>query len=295
MTEPRSYYGRPVLKEPEWTWEVPWYLFTGGLAGASAGLAFGARLTGRPALASVARLVGAAGATVSPVLLVMDLGRPSRFVNMLRVFKPTSAMSMGSWLLSAFVPAAVGSGLLGAAGVAPRLQRLAETTAAVLGLPMCTYTAVLVSDSSIPVWRDARHELPFVFAGSAAASAGALAALLAPAAEAAPARRLAVAGAVGELVAAEVMKHRLGEGAEPYRQGEAARWHTAATAGTAAGAALVALAGDRRRRSGGLGGVLVVAGGICQRWAVFRAGFASAADPKYVVGPQRRRRDAMSG
>jgi formate-dependent nitrite reductase membrane component NrfD len=152
-------------------------------------LAFGARLTGRPGLASIARLVGAAGAAVSPALLVMDLGRPSRFVNMLRVFKPTSAMSMGSWLLAAFAPAAVGSGVLGAAGVLPRLQHLAEGVAAGLGLPMCTYTAVLVSDSSIPVWHGARHALPFVFAGSAAASAGAMAALLAPATEVAPARR----------------------------------------------------------------------------------------------------------
>lgn len=321
MTEVRSYYGRPVLKEPEWTWEVPWYLFAGGLAGASAGLAFGARLTGRPGLASVARLTGAAGATVSPVLLVMDLGRPSRFVNMLRVFKPTSAMSMGSWLLSAFVPAAVGSGILGITGRLPRVQRLAEGAAAGLGLPMCTYTAVLVADSSIPMWHAARHELPFVFAGSAAASAGAVASLLAPAAEAAPARRLAVAGAAGELMAAEVMKHRLGELAEPYRQGDAGRWSRAATAATAAGAALLALSGSRpgrllppRHRSdpssgcdhhrpggqnrlgaGVLGAGLVVAGGVCQRWAVFRAGFASARDPKYVVGPQRRRRDEQGG
>ena len=317
--EPRTYYGQPVLKQPEWTWEVPWYLFSGGLAGASAGLASGARLTGRPGLAATARTVAAAAAAVSPVLLVMDLGRPQRFVNMLRVFKPTSAMSMGSWLLSAFVPAAVGSGVLGALGHLPHLQRLAEGGAAGLGLPMCTYTAVLLADSSIPVWHEAGHELPFVFAGSAAASAGALASLVAPADEATPARRLAVAGAVGELVAAEFMKHRLGELAEPYRQGDAGRWSRRATACTAAGAALLAWTGRQPRpqhrpspasvpSSGGqntrwwaqnevgdvLGAVLVLAGGISQRWAVFRAGFVSAADPRYTVGPQRARRDART-
>ncbi|HEV2809974.1 MAG TPA: hypothetical protein VGV93_06215, partial [Acidimicrobiales bacterium] len=181
-----------------------------------------------------------------------------------------------------------------------------------LGLPMCTYTAVLVADSSIPVWHEGRHELPFLFAGSAAASAGAMAALLAPASEALPARRLTVAGAAGELVAAEVMKHRLGELAQPYRHGDAGRWSRAATACTATGAALVALAGRSAlhhhrsgpfrgcdsHRSGGqnalgvLGAALVLAGGFCQRWAVFRAGFASARDPRYVVGPQRRRRDS---
>jgi formate-dependent nitrite reductase membrane component NrfD len=309
----RSYYGQAVLKEPEWTWEVPWYLFSGGLAGASAGLAFGTRLSGRPGLAATSRLVTAAGAAVSPVLLVMDLGRPRRFYNMLRVFKPTSAMSMGSWLLSAFVPAAVGSAALGALGVAPRLQRLAEGTAAVLGLPMCTYTAVLLADSSVPVWHEARHELPFVFASSAAASAGAVTALLVPFAESGPARRLAVAGALGELAAVEVMKRRLGGLARPYEEPDAGRWARAATASTAVGAALVALGGGRQRPAprpsgprretksprswgqnvgGRVGAALVVVGGICQRWAVFRAGFASAADPSYVVGPQRERRDA---
>ncbi len=289
---PRSYYGRPVLKEPEWTWEVPWYLFTGGLAGASAGLAFGARVTGRRGLADSARLVGAAGAVVSPVLLVMDLGRPRRFYNMLRVCKPTSAMSMGSWLLTAFLPAAVGSGVLGALGRLPRLQRLAEGAAAGLGLPMCTYTAVLLADSSVPVWHEARHELPFVFAGSAAASAGAMATLLTPVAEATSARRLAVAGATGELVAAEVMKHRLGALADPYhRSCDVRRWSRAATACSAAGVALLAV-GDPHRPTDAVGAALVVAGGICQRWAVFRAGFASARDPRYTVGPQRERRDA---
>lgn len=287
--EERSYYGQPVLKTPEWTWEVPWYLSTGGLAGASAGLALGARLTGRPVLARVARLVGAAGAGASPALLVMDLGRPRRFLNMLRVFKPTSAMSMGSWLLSAFVPAAVASAVLAAAGRLPVLQRVAEAVAAALGLPMCTYTAVLVADSSVPVWHEARHELPFVFAGSAAASAGAVAALLVPPAEAGPARRLAVAGATGELVAAEVMRHRLGELAEPYRSGDGGHWSRAASACTGTGAVLLSLAGTR------VGAALVVVGGICQRWAVYRAGFASARDPRYVVGPQRRRRDARAG
>ncbi len=310
MTEVRSYYGQPVLKQPEWTWEVPWYLFTGGLAGASAGLAFGARVTGRPGLAATARLIGAAAAAASPVLLVMDLGRPQRFLNMLRVFKPTSAMSMGSWLLSAFVPATLGSAVLHLLGIFPRLQRLAEVAAAGLGLPMCTYTAVLVADSSVPAWHEARHELPFVFAGSAAASAGALASLLAPATETAPARRLALAGAAGELVAAEVMKHRLDDLAEPYHQGDAGRWSRAATACAVAGAALLAAActplrrrapgsdpasgvhGNRSRVQNGVGAALIVAGGICQRWAVFRAGFASAADPRYTVGPQRERRDA---
>src|ERR687884_2170656 len=100
--EVRSYYGRPVIKEPTWEWEIPWYFFAGGLAGASSGLAAVARLAGNDKLARRALLAALGGATVSPVLLVADLGRPDRFYNMLRVFKPTSPMSMGTWILTAF-------------------------------------------------------------------------------------------------------------------------------------------------------------------------------------------------
>ena len=96
-----SYYGRPILKEPVWKPEVGWYLFTGGLAGASASLSLAARLTGNRSLARTSSLVAAAAVNVSPLLLVKDLGRPERFLNMLRVFKLTSPMSVGSWLLAA--------------------------------------------------------------------------------------------------------------------------------------------------------------------------------------------------
>src|SRR5919202_4139025 len=100
----RSYYGRPVIKEPVWEWEIPWYFFAGGLAGASAGLSLVARLAGNERLARRALLAALGGATVSPVLLISDLGKPDRFYNMLRVFKPTSPMSMGTWILTSFGP-----------------------------------------------------------------------------------------------------------------------------------------------------------------------------------------------
>ena len=289
----RSYYGRPVVKEPEWTWEVPWYLFAGGLAGASSGLAFGARLAGCPGLADRARSVAAAAAAASPVLLIADLGRPRRFYNMLRVFKPTSAMNMGSWLLSAYAPLAVGAEVLGRWNRVKKLRRVVDGAGATLGLPMATYTAVLLADSSIPVWHEARHELPFVFAASAGASAGALGVLLAPVGERGPARRLAVMGALSELGATALMERRLGKLAEPYHVGDAGHYGTAAKVATTAGAALLAL---RSRRRGTVlertGAGLLVAGGVCLRWSVFRAGFASARDPKYTVKPQRSRRSS---
>ena len=287
--EVRSYYGRPILKAPEWTWEVPWYFFAGGMAGASSVLSFVARLAGRRRLADRAGMVAAGGAVVSPALLISDLGRPQRFLNMLRVFKPTSAMSVGSWILASYGPAAGGAAALRVLGWFPRLRAVLEAAAGALGLPMATYTAVLVADTSIPAWHEARAELPFVFAGSAGASAGAMASLLVPGDEGAPARRLAIGGVVVELVADQAMRRRLGELGEVYDQGDAGRWHSAARITSAAGGALLVAGGGRRRSLTAAGAGLVLAGSACQRWAVYRAGFASAADPKYVVGPQRGR------
>jgi hypothetical protein len=284
----RSYYGTPVLKQPEWTWEVPWYLFAGGMGGAASALGFLARVTGREQLADRAALVAAAAAAVSPVLLVKDLGRPSRFYNMLRVFKPTSAMSVGSWILGAYSTAVGASTGLRVLGRLPRVRRVAEGAGALLGLPMTTYTGVLVADSSIPVWHEARTELPALFAASGAASAGAALLLITPAGEAGPARRLAVGAAAAELALDRVMEERLGEIGEVYDTGDAGRYGRAAKGLTAAGALLVAAGGRRRWASAG-GAAMILAGSACLRWSVFRAGFQSAADPKYVVKPQRER------
>ena len=286
--EPRSYYGQPILKRPAWTIEVPWYFFAGGLAGASSTLALGARLAGNQRLARGAGTAAAVGIAAAVPLLVSDLGRPERFLNMLRVFKPTSPMSVGSWLLAGFGPAAAGAALSDRLGVAPRLGRAAEVVAGLLGPGLATYTAVLLADTAVPVWHEAGRELPLVFAGSAAASAGSAAAILTPAADAGPARRLAVAGALLELSAAAAMERRLGELGEPYRQGPAGRYARLAKACTAAGAATLALAG-RRRGAALAGGLAVLAGSAFQRLAVYKAGLQSAADPRYVVEPQRER------
>jgi formate-dependent nitrite reductase membrane component NrfD len=294
--EPRSYYGRPVIKEPVWTPEIPIYFFTGGLAGASAGLAFAARLSGRKKLARVATGNAFAGVAVSPVLLISDLGVPTRFLNMLRVFKITSPMSVGSWILS------VEGGLLTITaaheflGWFPKpLARLVEAVAAFLGMPLATYTAALIANTSVPIWHDGRKELPFAFAGGSAMAAGGAAALLAPK-EAGPARRLAIAGAVTEVVAIELSKRKLGEVAEPYKTGTAGRFEKATKVGAAGGAALLGYSEvARNRRVGMLGSVLAIAGSMCGRWMVFTAGRQSAAAPQYTVGPQRARRNANEG
>ena len=283
----RSYYGRPILKAPVWKPYIAHYFFCGGLAGASSTLALAARRAGNEDLARPARVASAAAAAVSIPLLVADLGRPERFANMLRVAKPTSPMSMGSWLLSGFVPASTVAAATQVTGRWPRLGRWAGTVAGVLGPGMATYTAVLVADTAIPAWHEAGQVLPFVFAGSSAAAAGGVAMALAPPAAAGPARRLAVTGALLELGASRVMEERLGPAGEPYRGGQAGRLARAARAATAGGA-LLTLAG-RRRAAALPAAALLATGSLLTRMAVFKAGVESAADPAATIAPQRQR------
>jgi hypothetical protein len=286
----RSYYGRPILKAPVWQPEIPWYFFTGGLAGASAILGLAARASGNRPLAKTSLYVSMAGDAVSPALLVADLGRPERFLNMLRVFKVTSPMSVGSWILAGSGTATALATGLELIDRAPRLKVAAETVSALFGAPLSVYTATLVSDTAIPVWHEARHELPFVFGASAAASAGAAAAALLPPADAGPARRLAVGGAAFGNAAMLAMEARLGRIGEPYRRGEAGRYNAIAKVCTTAGAVLLGGSARRSRLAAVAGGALVLAGEAALRWSVFRAGFQSASDPKYVVEPQRKRK-----
>jgi len=286
----QSYYGRQILKTPTWkTPDVPLYLFLGGLAGASAVLAEGAGLTGRPDLQRVARLAAAAGATAGTVALVHDLGRPERFLHMLRVFKPTSPLSVGSFVLAPF------SGLAGIAaasavtGRVPRLGRLAGLGAAALGPPLATYTAALLSNTAVPAWHEGYRELPFIFAGSGATAAGGLAMVFTPVDQAGPARRMAVAGAAMEIVAAQRLLDRVGMVGEPYRVGRPGRLMEISRRTTAVAAAATVLLGRRSRAVSALAGAAGVAASVMTRFGIFEAGLASARDPRYVVVPQRER------
>ena len=287
--ENRSYHGQPVLKEPIWTWEIPAYFFTGGLAGASAGLAYLSELRGNEVLARRAWAASFGGIAVSPLFLISDLGRPMRFLNMLRMFKVTSPMSVGSWILSA-------SGATTTVAVAsawtplfPRAGKIARPAAALFGLPLSTYTAALVANTAVPVWHEARQMLPFVFGSGAALSAGAAAVVATPPEHAGPARRLALAGAALELASNEAMKKRLGEHGEPYSRGAPSKLGRLCGALLVGGAALVASRGSRSRVAAVAGGSLLLAGALSARLTVFKAGFESASDPKYVVAPQRAR------
>lgn len=302
----RSYYGRPVVRAPLWRHDIPAYLFTGGLAAGSALVAAAADLTGRAALRRAGRLtvLGALGA--STYFLVNDLGRPQRFHHMLRVAKPTSPMSMGSWILAAFGSAAglAAAGELapslprrGALGVArrvlPAAGRAGGMAAAGLAPALATYTAVLLADTAVPSWHEAYPQLPFVFAGSALASAAGMGLIAAPLAESAPARRLAIAGAAMELAGAHRVETRLGLLSEPYREGRAGRLLRTGRALTAAGVA-GALLGRRSRVASALSGAALLVASVATRFGIFEGGVASARDPKYTVVPQRQRREVTA-
>jgi formate-dependent nitrite reductase membrane component NrfD len=288
----RSYYGRQIIKSPTWKVpDVPAYLYLGGAAGVSASLAALADVTGRPALRRIGRFASLLGALVSVGALVHDLGRPARFLHMLRVFKPTSPLSMGTWILSPFGTLSGVAAASELTGVAPGLGRLAGIGAGVLGPAMTTYTAVLLADTAVPAWHEAHRELPFVFAGSAMASGGGMGLLAGR--DAGPARRVALVGAALELAATAVLERRIGFAASAYTGGRPGTVLKAARAATVAGALGAAAGGLVRGRRGRVlsvgGGLLLNAAAAATRFGVFDAGMVSAKDPAYTVVPQRER------
>ena len=185
-----GYYGQPVVKPPVWTWEIPLYFFFGGMAGMSAVIASGAVIFHHVDVARPAMWVAViAGTILSPILLIMDLGRPRLFLNMLRVFKHRSTMSMGAWILSAFGACAV-SGLIAlelhahqiSTGTFDQLLRVGAVIfifgSAIFGTLLATYTGVLIGATAIPAWFLHRTLLPIHFGTAGLGSAAGLLELL---------------------------------------------------------------------------------------------------------------------
>lgn len=295
-----TYYGRPIVKPSPWEADIPAYLFSGGLAAGSSIIAAGADLTGRATLRRSGRLGALAALGFSMFALVHDLGRPMRFVNMLRVAKLTSPMSVGTWILTLYSPFAVTTAAGEIAGMLPPRYRVAPLRfasyadrpagllAALFAPPLAAYTAVLLTDTATPSWHAAYRELPFVFVSSGSAAAAGLGLLTSPVAETGPVRRLAVGAAAVELVMEHRMERSMGMTAEPLHQGRAGWLMRASKVLTIAGAAGSLLAG-RSRAAAMLSGAALLAGSACTRFGIFEAGQESAKDPKYTVIPQRER------
>ncbi len=283
-----GYYGLPLLKRPTWTWEVPAYLFVGGTAGAAALIGAAANMSGHPTLARDARWIAAAGAAASPPLLISDLGRPDRFLNMLRVFKVQSPMSVGVWTLVAFSTASataafadVASRLLPASTPVRTVRNASELMAASTGIAMSTYTGVLIGATSIPVWSANVRLLPIHFA---AGSLGGAASLL----EIAGHRHrglhlLALASAAVETAVAFDLERRTDRTSAPLREGESGALIRAGGILSGPVPLVLRLLGGRSfgwRRAAGL---CAVAGALLTRFGWVRAGAASADDPDVAL------------
>jgi hypothetical protein len=288
---PDSYYGMSVLNPPVWEeLEVAGYLFLGGLAGASSILAATADLSGRPRLARRAQLCASAAISVSFVALIKDLGRPQRFINMLRVFKPTSPMSVGTWILSIYAPLNYAASASSLAGRFPTPGRAGRIGAGLTGSLVATYTAALISDTAVPAWHDGHREMPFLFAGSAAMAAGGFGLVAAPRAENSPAWRMALIGGLTELVCVQLLERRLGPVVgETMEDGEAGQRIGRATALAAGGVLVAGLWGRHNRVAAAASGAALVAASAFTRFGIFAAGMQSARDPRFTVAPQRER------
>ena len=174
-----GYYGIPLLKQPSWTWEIPLYFFVGGAAGAAAVVGAVANYTGADRkLVRDARWIAAAGTVLSPALLIADLGKPSRFLNMLRVFKPQSAMSVGVWTLVGFSAGASATAFAqllsdryGSSLPVRVIEHAGQAASLAFGLPFSNYTGVLIGATAIPAWNENAGELPTYFGMSGLSAA----------------------------------------------------------------------------------------------------------------------------
>ena len=275
----------PVIKPPVWTWEVPLYFWFGGIAAGASFVALACDLSGDAESAATARKVALGALVPSPVLLIVDLGRPKRFYNMLRIFKPRSPMSMGAWALTAF-------GNLGAAAVAAdlfgrrRAARRLGAANAVVGGYVGSYTGVLLAATAVPVWARSRLFLGPIFVSTATATGAAACRLVLSARGLShdhPTRRALAnveAGAMAsELVLSVVNERRLGPLAGALSESKlfkAAKW----TVRLGLAAQLL------RRRGPGVqhaASVMYLFAGLLFRYAWVTAGPRSARDDDAVA------------
>jgi len=289
-----TYYDRPVLKPPVWIWSVPAYFFVGGVAGAAMTMGLCAQLFGGDRLRPFdekCRWIGAVGGGIGTALLIADLGRKTRFLAMLRVFRPTSPMSVGSWVLALATPLSAGSAMLTRSrGLLPYVGVAAGSGAGVLGMPLATYTAVLLANSAVPFWLSTRNSLPLLFGASSGSGLAAVLELM-PLSdrEHTIARRFGIAARTADVLATRLVERDAYDNPQVGRvlhEGVSGALWKAAKVLTLSALVLAAVPGKsttRRRVAGTLG----VLGGFALRFGVFHAGKASALDPRASFSQQQ--------
>lgn len=292
-----GYYGLPLLKEPVWTWEVPVYFFVGGAAGGASLIAAIARWVARdPALERDARWISVVGgAVISPILLIADLGRPIRFLYMLRVLKPQSPMSVGVWILVAF---SAGSSkawlarLLASRTSSAVLRRAAQlllvpidAAVVVTGLALSTYTGALIGVTAIPVWARNVRLLPLHFGMSGLGSA---AAMLELRHDHPGLHRIGLGVATAETLIEGYVESRRDRAFDPLHEGRSGLLIRLGAALSGPVPLVLRLLGRRARVLRLLAAVSMMAGSAVTRFAWLEAGRASAEDPREPLGLETR-------
>jgi formate-dependent nitrite reductase membrane component NrfD len=285
----------PFIKPPVWTWEVPLYFWIGGVASGSGFVGLACDLAGDHRSAAVARKVALGAVAPAPLLLIADLGRPARFLNMLRIFKPRSPMNLGAWCLVAFsgaVSGAVGADLLGKPRVARRLGGVTSLLGGYLG----SYTGVLLASTAVPLWARSRVMLGPIFMATATATGAAatrltLVAIGLP--DGHPTRTalgtIETASILTELSLSAINEHRIGNAREALRKGPPGAIYRGAQAAVLLGLSTRLMAGRRSPRTHNLVSALYMAGGLAFRFAWVFAGKASATDHEDVARLGRER------
>ncbi len=289
---PQSVQG-PFLRPNVWSWEVPVYFWFGGMASGAAFAALAADLTGDAETARAARRVALGAVLPAPGLLIADLGRPARFLNMLRILKPRSPMNLGAWCLAAFSVTGAGAVTADLLGRRPAARGLGALQA-LLG----SYTGVLLAATAVPLWARSRAFLGPIFVATATAT-GAAATRLALSAAGRPEddpshvalSHLQTGAIVAELALSTANELRLSRSGDIHPRGAPRALFRAAEASVVAGLALPALVRrpDARRIVQNLSSLLYLTGGLVFRVAWVQAGKASALDDGTVALTARTR------
>jgi len=288
----------PMMKPPVWTWEIPAYFWLGGMTSGASFVAMACDIAGDHRAARVARAVSLAAVAPCPLLLVMDLGRPLRFLNMLRIFKPRSPMSMGAWCLVGFsttTAASVAADLV----MADRAARATGVLSALLGGYLGSYTGVLLASTAVPVWARSHLFLGpiFVCTGAATGAAASRLALVAagwptghPTREALG--RVETGAMATELILSQVNELRLGRLAEGLEHGKPGRWFNAAKWLVRVGLTLRLVRARGGPKVHHAASLCYLGAGLCFRYGWVEAGRASARDDEAVARMARQRATA---
>ena len=294
---PVSDINGPFIHAPLWGWEVATYFWLGGTASGSAFVALACDAAGDHRSAAIARKVALGAVAPAPALLIADLGRPERFLNMTRIFKPRSPMNTGAWCLVAFSGSgalAVGCDLIGR----PKAARTLGALTALFGTYLGSYTGVLLACSAVPLWSGARTILGPAFIATATAT-GAAATRLVLVASGLPHEHptrsalgaIETGAMLTELSISRLGERRLGDAADALDRGRAGLYFRTAKSLVALGLSLRLVARRTGSREHDLASVVYLTAGLLFRFAWVYGGHDSARDDKVVAAVARHTRE----